>query len=226
MRAAWALLLLGCGTSIVTTDGAVPATLDVVGSWHECSTSTTYRADGTAHVVDHRRGCEREGTWALDGEWLETQYEAGTCESPASPSRRRALRVAEGLVLVDPASGRARHLAGDETPRGLWRVEGVGPDEGRATIASVVGDPETTFGSGCYWSADGECGGLFSCSGSVVVWELSAERFSAATACSGGCPCGAVIEGGARDDGTLYGDYRGVNCERSYEGALVARRLP
>lgn len=222
-----ALALAGCSTSIVPSDGAVgAASVDVVGSWHECHASFTYRPDGTAHAVEHRAGCVREGTWRVEGDWLETEWAAGTCAEPAGPTRRRVVRTERGLVILDPDTGATRHYADDATPHGRWLLEATEAGSARSTTASVVGDPESTFGSGCYWSTDGACGGLFSCSGTILVWDVTPERFSAATTCSGGCPCGAVVEGGSSPDGSLFGDYRGVNCERSFEGRLTARALP
>lgn len=222
-----ALLLAGCSASIVPSDGAVPeGSVDLVGTWHHCGASVTYRPDGTAHAREHRAACEREGVWTLDGDRLEETWEAGTCAEPRGPTAYRAVRAARGLTLVDLATGATGQLADDATPHGLWLIEGVELGSPRSTTASVVGDPESTFGSGCYWSTDGACGGLFSCSGSVRVWTVEGARFSAATGCSGGCPCGSVIEGTAHPDGTLSGDYRGVNCERSVEGTLTATLSP
>ncbi|MCA9604534.1 MAG: hypothetical protein KC619_02995 [Myxococcales bacterium] len=221
-----AALLAGCSASIVPSDGAVPDGVSIVGTWHDCNASVTYRPDGTAHGVEHRAGCEREGTWTVDDDELVESWDAGTCAGPVGPLVRRITRTERGLIVLDPATGQTRHLADDATPHGLWRLEGTELGSMRSTTASIVGDPESTFGSGCYWSTDGECGGLFSCSGTVLVWQTEGTRFSASTACSGGCPCGAVIEGTVGGDGALAGDYRGVNCERSIEGMVTARPLP
>jgi hypothetical protein len=138
-----------------------------------------------------------------------------------------AARAEHGLVLVRPDTGETRRLADDTVPHGVWRIEGIGTDVpgARTSTASLVGTPGEAFGSGCYWSTDGECGGLFSCSGSIVVWETEGTSFSGSTSCQGGCPCGAVINGSVDVDGSISGTFRGVNCERSYEGSMTARLL-
>ena len=221
--------LAGCSAAVHGADGGVDAgpsaTLDVIGSWHTCEASVTYREDGTASRTEHRAACTRPGRWQLLGDRLEVTWQAGDCEDGPMTSTHRAVRVGDGLIQVDPATGRVTSLAGDATPHTLWRLEGSDGATTRATVASIVGDPEDEFGSGCYWSADGACGGHFSCSGQFLVWTLEGDRFSGSTACSGGCPCGAVLNGVPAEDGTIDVNYRGVNCDRSYEGALIATPL-
>jgi len=222
------LLLGGCSASIVAdggVDGGPPgADVDVVGTWHDCDASETYRPDGTAQVVQHRSGCAREGTWAVDGDWLEVTWADAACGDGGS-SLRRVTRAERGLVLVDPETGVVRQLADDATPHGLWALEGAEGATPRSSRAFVVGDPEATFGSACHWSTDGECGGHFSCSGQIRVWTIDGSRFSASTSCSGGCPCGAVIEGTVSGDTTIEATYDGVNCERTYAGTLTVTQL-
>lgn len=230
MRPACVLIVLlgGCSASIVAdggVDGGPPGVdVDVIGTWHDCVASETYRPDGTAHVVEHRSGCEREGTWTVDGARLEVTWGDAGCRDGGT-IRRRVTRAERGLVLVDPETGGVRQLADDATPHGLWALEGAEGTTPRSSRAFVVGDPEATFGSACHWSTDGECGGHFSCSGQILVWQFEGSRFSASTSCSGGCPCGAVIEGAVGDDGVIEATYDGVNCERTYEGTLTATPL-
>jgi len=225
VRPAWLVVVLlgGCSASVVIdagTDAGPPgADVDVVGTWHDCNASETYRPDGTAHVASHRSGSEREGTWSIEGDRLEVVWGDG------ATSVRRVTRAERGLVLVDPDTGVVRQLADDATPHGLWALEGAEGTTPRSSRAYVVGDPEATFGSACHWSTDGECGGHFSCSGQILVWQIEGTRFSASTSCSGGCPCGAVVEGAVGDDGVIEATYDGVNCERTYSGTLTATRL-
>jgi len=222
-----ALTLMGCGSSIVLEDaGADGGTasgvdVDVTGTWHLCDATVTYRRDGSAGWVDHRRDCAREGTWTVAGDRLDTVWDAGPC-GEARRQAQRAVVVPQGLVLIDPITGTVSRLANDGTPSTRWTLEGAEGSMPRSSIASVVGDPESSFGSGCYWSTDGDCGGHFSCSGQIRVWELRGEQFSASTSCSGDCPCGAVIRGSIGADGVIDATYRGVNCDRSYEGLLTA----
>ena len=225
-RVLLAFALAGCSASnLVVDDAGVESGDDVhiVGTWHECSGSVTYRADGTASYDGHRSGCLGEGTYTVAGEWVETTWTSGTC-GPGTTSRRM-FRAERGLVVFDPETGAVRQLADDATPHGLWLIEGADGERDRSTTASVVGDPEAEFGSGCYWSTDGECGGLFSCSGNIRVWLVEGSRFQANTTCSGGCACASVVEGTANRDGTMSAVYRGVNCERSFGGMLTVRPL-
>ncbi len=228
MRPLLALLLLGCGTNVIAVDAGpgAPMSVDVSGTWHDCDASLTYAPGGIASSVEHRTGCVSSGTWRMIGpDLVETIWTTSSCGGEEVLSVLRAFLGEGGITLVDPDTAAVRRLADDATPHALWLLEGSDGSETRSTTASVVGNPEEAFGSGCYWSTDDECGGLFSCGGSVRVWELEGSRFSASTSCTGGCPCGAVLEGTMEADGTLRADYRGVNCERSFEGTLTARRL-
>ena len=229
MRPLLAFLLIGCGTNVITTDaGTDGATaIDVSGTWHDCHRSLTLHPDGTSEGRSHREGCDRVGTWrTLGSSLIEMTWTGGSCAADGAPSVRRVFLGPGGLVLVDPETAAVVRLADDSTARGLWLLEGsVTGGEPRSTTASVVGNPEDEFGSGCYWSTDGECGGLFSCSGNVLVWETEGTRFSASTSCAGGCPCGSVLEGSVAPDGSLQAIFRGVSCDGSFEGELSATRV-
>lgn len=229
MRALLVLCLVGCGSNVIATDagsdGAMP--IDVSGSWHDCHQSLTLHPDGTCEGRSHREACDQSGVWRMLGSnLLEMTWTDGSCGADGVPSVREAFLGADGLVLIDPATATVRRLAADTTPHGVWLLEGMVTGEARSTTASVVGNPEDEFGSGCYWSTDGVCGGLFSCSGTVLVWDTIGTRFSASTACAGGCPCGSVIEGTVAPDGSLEATFRGVSCDGSFEGDLRATRLP
>jgi hypothetical protein len=219
-------LVGGCaGSRELPGDADVPDaddSVDVVGSWHTCSTTVTFAPDGSATLVEHRHACNATGTWTIDGRVLRVEWTDTTCDVPFGASRSEVVRTEHGLVAVVPTSGSTVVYADDSTPVVRWRIEG---DEGggpRATIARVVGTPGDGAGSGCYWSEDGACGGLFSCSGQIVSWRTEGDTFRGATQCTAECPCTSWIEGTVRPDGAIDATYRGANCERVLSGSFVA----
>ncbi|MCS6799058.1 MAG: hypothetical protein NZ898_11105 [Myxococcota bacterium] len=220
-------VVLACSTSRQLPDSGWPPdaagepNVDVVGRWHDCTSSTTYAPDGSMRWRDHRRGCASSGRWAVVGSWLHVEGQASAC-GPAYRAVSRVVRTPHALVTVDPETGRARTRWNDATPRALWLLT----EADRATVLRVVGEPGDGTGVGCYWSADGACGGLLSCSGWVDRWRREDDRLVASTACGGGCPCGAELVGRFVAPDRIEGTYRGANCEMPYTGTFTAILQP
>ena len=46
-----------------------PAQGDVTGTWHDCTTTIIYGADGTTTAINHREGgCTARGTYVVEGD--------------------------------------------------------------------------------------------------------------------------------------------------------------
>lgn len=212
-----------CGATHSPPDAAIDAVgpgeadLDVVGRWHDCASTLTFTTEGTVTRSDHRSGCTSSGTYEVSGERLEVVWSVA-CDGTDRWSRE-LVRAERGIVAVDPADGRTSRWADDTHPVELVTIRG---EAGEETIARIVGRPGTGFGSGCYWSADGACGGLFSCAGVLQLWSYEGDSLSASTSCGGECACGARLAGTRAADGSVSGTYRGANCERVLSGTFVA----
>lgn len=219
----WALLILlttACGAHSLEGSDAGVAEVDVVGSWEQCASTLTLDATGDAIREDHKHGCSATGAWSLSGDTLRIDWMGGDCEPGGSGVETlRALRSSSGLTLVDPSTGEARELAGLSIDVTTWRLVS---DDGHVSIARVVGTPGDRFGSACYWSEDGACGGIFSCSGDIQQWLVEPSgRFTATTTCGGDCPCASVVIGAEQADGTIEASFDGVSCAGSIGGTLV-----
>jgi hypothetical protein len=223
--------LSGCaGSRSLEPDASVMpgADVDVVGRWHDCNVTLTFEADGRGSLVDHRRGCTTTGTWSVEGRVLRGAWGATDCDEPPGESEpTEVFRAPGGLVMVHPETGAVSRYASDETPHGTWILEGADASGAvRTSIARIVGDPSEGFGSGCYWSADEMCGGLFSCSGAITTWRLDEGTLRGAATCGGDCPCSVTIDGMLQEDGAIDGTFRGANCDRTFDGTLTARTEP
>jgi len=213
-----------CGVTHSAPDAAADAVspseidIDVLGRWHDCANTLTFEPDGSALRLEHRTGCLTTGTFDVSGRTLEIAWEASAC-AEATRWTRELVRTERGFVAVDPSTGTTSRLADDATPR--EHLELVG-DGGERTIVRVVGTPGMGLGSGCYWSADGTCGGLFSCGGSLALWSYEGEMLSASAQCGGSCACGARLTGMRDASGVITGTYSGANCERVLSGTFVA----
>ncbi|MGE3635172.1 MAG: hypothetical protein AB7P00_35040 [Sandaracinaceae bacterium] len=224
---ALASLSVGCGTVFGLDAGSQVGTVDVVGTWHDCRSTLIYGADGTTTAINHELDdCTARGTYVLDGDVLMTTWPEAACGFGPTSTRRRVVRGERGLTSIDLATGSVSQRAdGSMFEHVLYRI--VGMDEGSTstgqTVLSVVGDPSDSFGSGCYWSEDGACGGLFSCSGEVAQWRFEdGDRLNASISCGGGCPCGAIVTGTRVADGSIDGTYDGVNCDHRFAGTFTA----
>jgi hypothetical protein len=204
------------------------------GTWYTCHGALTFRADGTYVQRESRSGCAVEGTWADRGDGsFDMVASHGDCGQLPSPrSRIRYEFTTTGLVLVHPTfgGGFARYLS-ESQPRAEWAIEatpgeggfGGGGGPGRS-ILSIVGEPGRG-GFGCYWSAEGECGGAFSCGGSVHYWDVRDGVLRAGLNCSGDCSCGSTLQGSYTSD-RIEGTFRAHNCNRAWEGVFSAVRKP
>ena len=216
-----------CGTTHTAPDAAIDATagalvdLDVTGRWHDCSSTLTFTSEGTVRREDHRTGCIASGTYEVAGARLEVLW-SEPCDGMDRWSRE-LVRAERGIVAVDPVDGRTSRWADDAHPIERHVIRG---EAGEETIARIVATPGAGFGSGCYWSADGSCGGLFSCAGVIPVWSYEGDALTASTSCGGDCACGARLTATRAADGTLSGSYRGANCERVLSGTFTATPAP
>lgn len=216
---AGSIVLLGCASVVVLDDaGRDGGTIDVVGTWRHCSSTLVLGADRSATFRDHREACDYSGTWTLSGSTLTMQYDGGSC-GPRTMVRI-AVRSTRGLTLFDE-EGVTTKYADDATPFGNWRFDSTSGDPRSSIVRRVGGPPDDPFGSGCYWSADGECGGLFSCSGRLAEWRVEGTTLQASTLCGGGCVCTSIILGTFEGE-NIAGTFRGFNCERSFEGTFAA----
>lgn len=217
----------GCGVASEPTPaadvGVTAATaLDPTGTWYGCGLTLALHDDGTARLDDLRQACTGTGRFTTHDDVLEVRWDA-SCGMPASRTFR-GVRVLSTLTLVDLASGDVVHLVDDGVARSLWQLDASDGSTHSTTLALL--DVSSTGQNGCYWSTDGECGGLFSCGGWVSDWAVDDTTFHVTTACGGTCPCGAVSDGSPGAAGTFDGHFSGVNCERSFSGTFTAHRLP
>lgn len=189
--------------------------LDPIGRWEACRRTWIFGADGSAQRIEHALGCSARGAWSVSGSTLTVTWESDACES-AEPFVAEGLRTTDGLLL-SVAGVRTDQLAPEGALIERYRFE---DDAGHRTIARRVGGP---FGGACYWSEDGACGGLFSCSGRILEWRAGDASIIASTSCTGDCPCGAVLHLTPNASGYDV-TYDGVNCDGPYTG--TARATP
>ncbi len=199
--------------------------VDVTGAWHQCGGRTTFAADGSFRTERFVQECEETGTWQIEGDSFDRFVSHTTCERSSDLRGAVAVRRPDVLLLFHEQLHNGRlELVADQAKRQQWRIEGPDPFDGslRSTIARIVGVPGEGVASACYWSADGECGGLFSCSGSISQWDIADGKLVGSASCSGDCPCGAALSGTLQSDGTLVGKYFAAACDKSVEGTFTA----
>lgn len=202
-------------------DAGSPVSVDVVGVWHGCSTRYAFGADGRFVVASLQRACEFTGVYRVSTQLLSMEIDGGTCvPAPSASLEYEVLRGAGGLVLV-PSVGSMIRLADDATPRVTWNVE---RDDGRPgqTTLRVVDPTRGPYSSGCYWSTDGACGGIFSCGGSVLTWRVTDTAFVGTTSCDGPCPCVALSTGTAGPGGVVTATFDATNCLGRSRGSFTA----
>lgn len=213
-----------CGAVHLAPDAADDAAgteerdVDVVGRWQGCSDTLVFELDGAVTRSDHRRDCVARGRWTVRGRTLEVAWES-TCDGGDTHWLRELVRADRGIVAVDPTTGTTSRWADDAHP--IEELEIVG-ESGQRSFVRVVGSPGNGFGSGCYWSSDGACGGLLSCAGTILEWGYEGATLGASTTCSGACACGARLMGERDERGTITGAYRGANCEPVLTGTFIA----
>lgn len=227
---AGAVLLVGCSEVRASGDASVAvANVEVVGDWFNCSNHVSIDADGTIMRVDDMHGCTITGTWTIDGANLDIEWDvtASSCEIPDDgiSVHQQVVRVEHGLIAVG-ADGRPEMYADPTVPRQDWSLMGGVPgEEIETSVVRIIGVPRVGVGTACYWSADGECGGLISCAGNISQWDMGDDgNFVGTAVCAGHCPCTATLLGMRQGDGSIEIDYSGANCERSFEGTFVATR--
>ena len=214
--------------SLVYLPGENPAGPDAgpppfVGTWHSCSLRRTFSSDGTWESVSYpNNACRSTGTWRLHRDRVDVHTAASTCPSPP-PDLPDALLALEGhqLVIVHPDVGSQGVWRGldDTVPRQRWHFDGTRFDGSPGvTIVRVVGDPRQD-GSGCYWSGDGACNGLFACAGVVYQWEHGNAMLGGGLSCAG-CTCGASLVGAITTD-RITAHFYAQNCERVWQGDVV-----
>ncbi|MBN8615861.1 MAG: hypothetical protein J0L92_35030 [Deltaproteobacteria bacterium] len=217
-----------CGTTHSPPDAALDGVtsaepdIDLTGTWHDCGTRLTFAPDGTVTREDLRAGCSSIGDYEIRGRSLEVAWDSADCVG-TDRWARELVRADRGFVSVDLVDGRTNRWADDAHT--IERFEIVG-ESGQRSIARLVGTPGDGFGSGCYWSADGTCGGLLSCGGAIGRWSLEGDSLSASTSCSGTCACGARLAGTRDAAGVITGTYTGANCEVVLSGTFVATPSP
>jgi uncharacterized protein YceK len=215
----------GCSTSRMVGDAAEMdggPSLDPTGTWEDCDTRWSFLEDGTTTRREYARDCVAEGVWSVEGNRAHIEWTTVCGGDPEVIDGTMAFGVESLSLLVDGTS-RAATFAASGTPIvTVTLIDDLDPS--LRTIVRVVGDPERGAGSGCYWAEDGACGGLLSCSGRILQWrEVEAGRRSASTACTGDCPCGAVLNLTPSDEGYDVA-YQGVNCDGTFSGS--ARAFP
>jgi len=223
-----AVTAFGCSASREADDTGVsdggPA-LDPTGTWDDCDTRWTFAPDGTTTRREIARGCTAEGRWSVEGNRAHIEWDT-SCEGDAAiVDGTIAFGVGSLSILFDGTS-RAATFAASGTPIETFTlIDEVDPS--LRTIVRLVGDPELSAGNGCYWAEDGACGGLLSCTGRILQWRAADEEVEgarvASTACTGDCPCGAVLNLTPTDEGFDVA-YQGVNCGGTFAGS--ARALP
>lgn len=219
------LTALGCASNDVGvyTDGGVladAATSSFIGSWNTCSLRRTFASDGTWATLSYRASsCRSTGRWLKHGDRVDLHTETSTCMTrPVDLPDARFIVAGHQLMIVHPmvaTSGVWRGLD-DSAPRQRWRLEGTRADGARGvTILRMVGDPQQD-GSGCYWSGDGNCNGVFSCSGTVYQWLQAAGTLGGGLSCDG-CTCGASLVGTISAE-RIAAHFYAQNCKRIWQG--------
>jgi hypothetical protein len=201
------------------------ADLDVTGSWHHCGTTLELGQDGHFTQTRWIASCDESGSYALQGSVLSFSFDQSSCAEPTLSFAAEAVRVAERLVLVKQDGTETFYAA--PIARARWEItgKGVGLPANGTSIVRIVGDPVTGPFSACYWSADGACGGLLSCGGSVDTWELDADSFIAKLGCKGSCPCSALLQGKPDAVGGIDGVFTAFDCGATYDGTFLAKPL-
>ena len=232
MGRGWTLLcvaLAGCGASTETdaTPSGTDVSVDLLGTWHTCSSRLTFTSDGSWSFTDDKRGCGATGTWSGSGDHVDLASSAAGCDSaPTAASSVQVVRTKTSLALVYP-SGEIAAFAANTSPRTRYRLTGEGgtPSIGGASILSLVGAADA-YQSACYWSEDGACGGLLSCNGSVEQWTLSGAALVGKLGCGGECPCAAIFQGEEQEPGHLKGTFQGADCNMTFSGTFDATEQP
>ena len=158
--------VVGCGANVSVEETVVleapgQPPLNLRGEFHTCG--STMRFDGMKFVeTRHRDGCRVEGRFERDGPasfaWI---VSASTCpETPARVDGVKLTRSEAGFTWEHEAFGLERYF-GPNAGREHWRISGTRHGKRAETDAVVLTTPDGA--AGCYWSTDGECGGLFSC---------------------------------------------------------------
>ncbi len=213
-----------CGTTHTPPDAATDAMgtaetdLDVTGVWRDCATTLTFTPDGRVTREDLRAGCSSTGMFEVHGRSLEIAWDSADCVG-TDRWARELVRAERGFVSVDLVDGRTNRWGDSDHPITAFDVIG---ESGQHSIVRTVGTPGEGFGSGCYWSPDGTCGGLLSCGGVIGRWAFEGDTLSASTSCGGTCACGARMEGTREASGVIRGTYTGANCEVVLSGTFVA----
>lgn len=205
-------------------DVAPPSPL---GTWRSCDTTVRFLPEGVWEEFRLHTACRSSGRWALRGDRLDVRVDASTCAGrPPDLNNVQVSIQPDWLMIMVPAkndAGFVRYLS-DATPHVRWRLTG-NRHQGTTgtTIVSLVGDPGRG-GSGCYWSGDGDCNGIFSCGGTVYQWQTTGGVLSAGLNCSG-CTCGSSLVGTISSD-RLEGRYNAQNCVSLWQGTMIGTVEP
>lgn len=200
-------------------DDAVPS---IVGVWRTCDAVLRFRSNGTWQKNWFSNGCQSHGRWSMHNERLAMMADSTNCRTSPRELTSAQVSIQGGrLMIIDPlisAAGFERYLE-DSTPHVRWRLTGVVQEARQGTtIVSLVGDP-ASGGSGCYWSGNGMCDGIFSCGGVVYQWRTADGVLNAGLSCSS-CTCGSSLLGTITND-HIDGHYNAQNCERVWQGTMT-----
>lgn len=200
-----------------------------VGVWRQCAADLTFLPDGRWVQVNHRDRCTSRGTWVVRGERFDMRADGTDCRS-APPTLEGALPVLthQRLVIVHEALGApgyATWLSG-ALPVTRWRITDRTPQEReRVTVLRLVGGGPSSVMQGCYWSGDGQCNGIFSCSGNVTQWRTGAGSLAAGLSCTGDCTCGSSLYGPVGAD-RFEARVTASHCQGVWTGDVVGERVP
>jgi hypothetical protein len=199
-----------------------------VGTWRQCSLDLQLRADGTWERVSYRDRCSSRGRWRAQGQRLDLLVDGSTCGRPPAEIRDAFVTVThDRLVIVHEglgAPGFATYLSG-ALPVATWRItQQIGTDPERVTVLRVVGAADSSALSGCYWSGDGRCNGVFSCGGTVTQWRFGDGVLNAGLACTGDCTCGASLNGSVNAD-QLDARVNMHHCQGVSQGQVTGTRI-
>lgn len=200
----------------------------LVGTWRQCSLDLQLRADGTWERTSLRDRCTSRGRWRSSGQRLDLLVDGSTCARAPAELRDAFVTVThDRLVIVHDALGSpgyTTYLSG-ALPHTSWRItRQMGTDPERVTILRVVGSPDSNAVSGCYWSGDGQCNGVFSCGGTVTQWRFTGGVLNAGLACTGDCTCGASLNGRVSDD-RMDVRVTAHHCQDVWQGQVTGTRI-